>query len=319
MHSPHTTIRFIFFLTLLTLCGFALVPGKTLLAAKLATPPSTAPASSRPADDSLFMAQYQQMLRPWSARLFPVAAPAAFVGYTITRESSPVIYVDCSQGQSAAYVAYKVTNTSGANVADLWAELAISGDIMLNEDGIYHVGPLANGASTVIYFYVKINNCDDKPSTNLTVNLYTAPPPFGVAAHTTTFAYTVTDDIKAVANKLDAAFVTPAPPTIGGLVTITGTGFTGNIGNDAIFAPTPASLPTWLADTFKLVDVTIKFYNSPSNIMSCNFAGAPTATFNDTLFIQNMSPILNGNTACYKVEYVFVIQQAYAAPKGQWH
>ena len=248
----------------------------------------------------------------------PIAVQPAYVlaaaplsgNFTVTTKSSPVIYVDCSNGNDATYVAYNVTN-NGAAVSDLWAQLTpAAGDIALSEDGIYHIGGLGSAASVTIYFFVKVNNCANKAvAQTLTVKLYTTPAPFGAAVSTDAFSYTVIDDVKASANKLDALAATPNPPTVGGLMTIDATGFSGNIGTNGIFAPTPASKSIWPADTFKLNRVTINVYNSPANITSCNFSVAPTLTLSDTLFVQNVGALSSGSTACYKIHYEFVIQK----------
>ena len=81
-----------------------------------------------------------------------------------SQKSSPIIYVDCNEGLTSSYIAYEITNTSGANYPDFWVQLQPNGPAVLNEDGIYHVGPLANGASTVVYFYVDVPVCDDYPN-----------------------------------------------------------------------------------------------------------------------------------------------------------
>ena len=79
---------------------------------------------------------------------------------TITSVSSPVLYYDTSITPSLTgfYEGYQVVNTSGANYADLWAQAGSFSSTSIGlapyENGMYHVGSLAAGATTWVWFYL---------------------------------------------------------------------------------------------------------------------------------------------------------------------
>src|SRR5205085_1246854 len=86
------------------------------------------------------------------------------VATSITSTSGNVIYVDSAGNVNpnllGNYASFNVTNT-GAAIADAWATLGsfTPGFISLgiNENGLYHLGPMASGASRSVFFYVTVD------------------------------------------------------------------------------------------------------------------------------------------------------------------
>jgi hypothetical protein len=77
--------------------------------------------------------------------------------FTITRISGSVLYRDGAAGLVGAYEGYQLTNNDGMAYSDLWVAsegFATGATVHLasNEDGLVHIGPMASGASTTVYF-----------------------------------------------------------------------------------------------------------------------------------------------------------------------
>jgi uncharacterized repeat protein (TIGR01451 family) len=235
----------------------------------------------------------------------PASAAVCSTG-VITRTSSPVFYIDTGESIVGNYVSYTITNTSGSAYADLWVKLeSFSGGritLAASEDGIVHVGSLANGASKTVFFYLANTTGTGNTSTaqSHTVSLYSTRPDLASGSLCgNPFSQTVEETIKAVANKVTAVVAGPNPPELGGIMTITVTGDTGTIGAAGIFAPTPASYADWPANSYKLVGTQIKF-----------ISGGNTGTFNNILYKSG----LNSPTTNYQIVYTFVAAGVTTAP-----
>lgn len=181
---------------------------------------------------------------------------------TITSVSSPVLYYDNTITPALAgfYEGYQVTNTSSSNYADLWAQAGSfsSSSITLapEENGIYHVGSLAAGATTWVWFYLGVTSTTSAETFN--VSLFSTRPDLASGALCAqSFTVSSATDIKASANKVTSEVSGPTPPQSGGIVTITYNGQTGTIGGSNIFAFTPASFSNWPADVYRLKDVSM--------------------------------------------------------------
>jgi hypothetical protein len=129
-----------------------------------------------------FFAQASALLFAIVAAAWPVRAQAAPCStYTITRVSAPIVRIDTgiTPALTSAYVAYTVTNSTGATVDDLWVKLENFGGTVLglatNENGVAHVGTIANGATAFVPFYLTATGAT---STNQThdVGIYTSNP-----------------------------------------------------------------------------------------------------------------------------------------------
>ena len=114
-----------------------------------------------------------------SAVTAPLFAPCG----SITTASSPILYRDMGVSNvTDEYVAYKITNTTGSLITDLWVRLtpcvACNVTLSTNEDGLYHVGPLAAGAMTTVYFYVH-TTASTNTAQSLTLDLFEGNPTMG--------------------------------------------------------------------------------------------------------------------------------------------
>lgn len=232
--------------------------------------------------------------------LFSSDAPAADCGLdsiTVTRISSPVLYIDTGINPqlTSMYVGYSITNNSGTDYDDLWVKLEnFSGsivDLAATEDGVYHIGGLADGATSYAYFYLTASEETDVAETHAVV-LYPSNPSVVAADCEKQFSLTVEETIKANANKVTSVSYAPNPPELGGLLTMEVTGSTGTIGAAGIFAYTPATLADWPADVFELEDVEM--------VMT----GGNTRTDNKVLYLSG----LNSPDTSYTVSYVFRIK-----------
>jgi uncharacterized repeat protein (TIGR01451 family)/fimbrial isopeptide formation D2 family protein len=236
----------------------------------------------------------------------PAFAASCSAG-VITRTSSPVFYIDTGIVPNVVgnYVSYTIKNTSGSAYTDLWVKLeSFSGGritLAANENGVAHVGSLANGASKTVFFYLAntAGTGDTSTAQGHTVSLYSTRPDLaGSSICGDPFSQTVEETIKALANKVTTVVAGPNPPELGGIMTITVTGDTGTIGNAGIFAPTPASYANWPANAYKLVGTQI------------TLTGGNTGTFNNILYKSG----LNGSTTSYQIVYTFVAAGATTAP-----
>jgi uncharacterized repeat protein (TIGR01451 family) len=218
-----------------------------------------------------------------------------------TNPSLPgIFYVDdgVSPSPTGMYVGYTITNNSGTNYSDLWVKLENFTGGIINlatyEDGIVHVGPLANGASTTVYIYLNATGAPSSGNSaaqSHTVSLYPTRPNLAVGAICGDPFLLVTEQtIKASANKINTVVSGPIPAALGGIVTETIIGDTGVIGSAGIFAFTPASDPNWPANAYQLVSTKIVL------------SGGNTGTYNNTLYLSG----LNSKDTSYTITYTYV-------------
>ena len=219
----------------------------------------------------------------------------------ITQSSSPVFYNDLTPPAGAPsltdmYEAYKITNTGPTSYADVWATIGnfVGGVVSLSatEPGQVNLGPLAAGASTTAFFYLKSNATTNSAQT-YTVSAFDGAP---VAANLLTaqaLAFTsVSNTQTASPNQVTSVTSGPTPPVLGGIVTMTVTGSTGTLGstNAAIF--TPAVFESWRADAYQMISSSV------------SFTGGNTGTFNDTLSFNLTNSATSDYTAVYKFRAV---------------
>jgi uncharacterized repeat protein (TIGR01451 family) len=223
---------------------------------------------------------------------------------TVTRSSPPYIYIDTADltNAGATYIAYKICNDTGAAIADAWVKLSSSSAIVTlaaNEDGLYHIGPLAVNACATVYFYVKASGVTGTTQ-NLTVEVYEGNPTGGgtLVCGNNVFGYTVEDVLDANANKPMSVIVSGDTNSC---FTVTASGATGNIGshNNSNITYTPAASLSWLADAYELTDVNFTYPN------------APVGGVNDVLWVENLTSSNEGN---YTVTYTFCKRQNVALP-----
>ncbi|WP_030177089.1 IPT/TIG domain-containing protein [Spirillospora albida] len=225
---------------------------------------------------------------------------------TVTRVSAPVLYLDLRPTPkiNSAYAAYTITNTSGSAHADLWVSAgSFSGpqiSLAAKETGLTRLGALAAGASANAYFYLTAAGESEVPETH-TITVHTTRPDLAAGPLcATTMTLTAESDIDAAANKVTGASSAPAPPQLGGDVTVRLTGSTGTIGAAGIFSITPASYADWPANAYKLTGVRIQM------------TGGTTATYRDTLYLSGMAPRDTDYTATFTFQAVGVTGSATA-------
>jgi uncharacterized repeat protein (TIGR01451 family) len=219
------------------------------------------------------------------------------------------MYVDTSITPQlrGAYAGYRITN-GGPAIADAWIDLTGFGggvvSLGANEDGRFHVGPLASGATTFAYFYLVASGTTSTPQTH-NLALYSGHPGLdGTEVCTSGFSLqSVQDTIKASANKVNTVVAGPNPAELGGIMTMTVTGNTGTVGagppghpdGTGVFVATPATDLAWPANAYQLIDTRINFSSS--------------GTYNDTLVVSGLSGAQN-----YTAVYTFVAVGTTVAP-----
>ncbi len=233
------------------------------------------------------------------------AAACSLSSITVTRISAPNFYIDNSPSSIllSNYVGYRITNNSGSAIDDLWVQIGnFSGPLIgtaLDEDGISHLGPLANGASTLVFFYLSASTTTLGSVETHDVTLYdTRPDLAGGAICESSFTLTTEKSITANANKVLTVIAGPNPAELGGIMTMTVSGETGVMGGAGIFAATPAALADWPANDYELVDVQI------------TMTGGNNGTWDDTLYLTG----LNSKATYYTVVYTFVAVGTTTAP-----
>jgi hypothetical protein len=237
--------------------------------------------------------------RLWLEELEPRTVPT-----TITRTSASIFYNDFSASGApltSAYAAYQITNTDGVNYADVWATIGNftsgSGPVAVtlgaNAAGAIDLGPLANGQTKTAFFYLG-STADTNVTQTHTVSAFNGSPTSGSLLTSQNFSFAAVQETKfANSNKVSSVVVSPSTPTIGGTVTITVTGDTGNVGAPPVLDFTPAATSSWRADVFQLTGSTITFSNGN------------TGVFTDTLDIPPGS--FTSTSADYTAVYTFQV------------
>ena len=235
--------------------------------------------------------------------------------------ASLTFYYDISSGNDVQgmYIGYTITNTTGSEIPDVWVKLdtfsAATVSLAPNDDGVYHLGALAAGASQPVYFYLAITGDPGDIATldeTFQVNIYYADPSFAseVCDYTDTIN-SVDETIAAVANKIFTQSVGPNPPTLGGIMTITGVGETGTVGAAQVFQLSPAAARDWPADDYKMTHVHVDYWDGTvcPDTEGSTPAGAPTHTYENVLAFTTP----NTTNSCYKTTYTFVASGTTAA------
>jgi uncharacterized repeat protein (TIGR01451 family) len=221
---------------------------------------------------------------------------------TITATSASILYNDLPHNLTSAYASYQITNTDGVNHADVWATIgnftAASGSPVVtlapNAASAIDVGPLANGQTKTVFFYLG-SNADTNVTQTHTVSVFNGPPASGSLLTSHDFSFTsVQSTIQANSNKVASVVVSPSTPAVGGTFTVTVTGSTGTIGSAQALDFTPAASSSWRADAFQLTGTTI------------TFSGGNTGTFTDTLAIPPGS-ITSRADSNYSAVYTFQV------------
>jgi len=209
--------------------------------------------------------------------LFWLATTGAAFGFTITRTSSPIFYLDTSITPTleGMYVSYQINNNSGISYPDIWVRIDnfTGGVVSLapGEDGLVHLGPLGPGATKTAFFYLRAGS-ETAIAQSHTVTVYPSRPPVSPLA-SASFSMTTQQTIQANANKVVTVVTGPIPPQLGGIVTMTVTGDAGTIGGAGIMSFSPAGYMNWRPDAYEMLSSSI------------TLSGGNTGTYNDQLLI----------------------------------
>jgi uncharacterized repeat protein (TIGR01451 family) len=240
------------------------------------------------------------LLRACLLLLAFASAGATARAVTIARTSSSVFYYDpdASPELRGMYVAYRITN-DGSYQPDVYATIGnFSGAVVSlapNEDGVVHLGAMNPGESKVSFFYIQAAGQGDNTSAHThTLRVYDGNPSAGAQQlGSASFSMTpVKDTIEANANKVTTVISGPNPATLGGTLTMTVTGDTGNISSDKVLSFTPAAYSGWAANSYELFQSTI------------TLSGANSGTFTNQLLIPPAS-ITSTSSTSYEAVYLF--------------
>lgn len=249
-------------------------------------------------------------------------------GITITALHSNPLYLEENKTPLLnMYFGYSVTNNSGAAIEDLWVKLSNfvgTGSVFslgTNENGISHVGPVANGATKVVYFYVKATgattNAQSQDVTLFNSNPVASPTPSASCKETFTVTSAV-DTLDANANKITGVSYAPLEPEVGGELTLTVSGETGEPGGSGgPFVLTPASLDSWRADVFELFSVqtvisggttfsdqlSISGWGTSNKVYTQTFKFRVKGTTNSSTTIKPVNYIISGGPIKYTGSY----------------
>jgi uncharacterized repeat protein (TIGR01451 family) len=228
------------------------------------------------------------------------AAACSGSDLTITRQSSPVFYVDT--GYQHRYVAYSITTSASKSYADLYvtwtnngSSLAINSGGETFEDGTYHVGPLGTSSTATVYFYLKstVVPPGNTPAgaQNYTLNLFNGTP-VGNTVDCTSAQSNTSIETNGFANSNKVTSVTYTAPYLGSGFTMTVIGDTGQIGGGKLFSYSPAALGTWNADCMELRETSIVL------------SGGNTGTYGSRLVLTS-AQLPNSPDTHYVITYTF--------------
>lgn len=230
---------------------------------------------------------------------------AAQNGLAITANHDAIFYTDFGDGFDAAYVGYQVTN-SGAPRSNLWitATNFLGGVVSLADstDDRRQITSLGAAASATRFFHAKAAALTSVPQAH-TITVYDRRPDLtgATALATCDFSFSAVEHtIGANANKVTTISSSPASPAIGGTVTVTVTGQTGQA-TGAIWI-SPAALSSWPTKALRL----------ESTAISVNTDGiGPTEEFySDTLYIPSSIAAFYTSQTTYEATYVFRVTRA---------
>jgi uncharacterized repeat protein (TIGR02543 family) len=212
----------------------------------------------------------------------------------VTAQHGKIFYIDSGQGQNvdAAYVSYKVTNTSGSTAkSDIWVRLDsfVGGVVKLanTRDESQPIGAInANGNATA-FFLLKASTSSTKAQSHV-VRVYQGNPDLAGSEelYSCTYSFSkVSETIKAAANKVTDV-TTVNTQKVGQTMTITVKGNTGIVGagnstDGRVIWLSPAARSTWPTQALRLESTSFDLFSN-------NGRNTSIATFprTDTLIIN---------------------------------
>jgi uncharacterized repeat protein (TIGR02543 family) len=238
---------------------------------------------------------------------------SAHNGLKVYPSHGSVFYIDTGQGQeiNAAYVGYRVENTTGSTMENLWAQIDTftGGVVSLSNplDRNYRVGDVASGATGASFFLLQANQPTTTDQTH-DITIYDADPDAGGSSlYSCTFTFVeVMETIKAAANKVTEV-ATTSVEELGGYVQVTVTGQTGVIGSGAsspdgeVLWFSPAARSSWPSSALVLESTSIQ--TSTNKNLNKNLQ-----THSNTLIFRSPTSTLAGSSNKYYYEAVYVFR-----------
>ena len=161
----------------------------------------------------------------------------------------------CVDGPNAAYVGYRITNTSGGTLTGVQATLGAAAagfGLTGGQVATQYVGTLAAGASKAVYWYVTYP-CTIGSSSDFTVTVSDDNP--GTVSRTDNMS--VSRAISANAGGLLSSITLGPNAVLGQIITDDVVYSFGNTGSSDEFVIQPAGDPTFAAGCFQLIGVEI--------------------------------------------------------------
>lgn len=233
----------------------------------------------------------------------------ALPSLSISMTTAPLLVLDsnspCVQGPDAAYVGFRITNTTGSTISNLQATLtgfASGFSLAGGQAGTQYVGSLAAGASRSVFWFFQY------PCTFGQSNTFTATVFDGLGfSETGTGTVTTNSSISANAGgQVSSATLGPGA-VLGQVITYDVTYSFGNVSNGDFFSLQPAGNPTFDASCFQLISTSITA--SAVNAIS---VGSPDALY----FVASANQGGSGNTVTvrYNFKYLCSGVQTTASP-----
>lgn len=238
------------------------------------------------------------------------------------------MYVDPNRKFNATYIAYRVTNNTGATLSDLTLGLSgFDGNLVSPvsiDDNSRYIGDLAAGNGKTVYFMLKASGTSDAQQKH-EVRLFEGTTTAGTqVAGCFTNIDGVQRSLAASANKVTAISVT-GTPALGETFTITVDGAPGNVGSGnaidgSIMAISPASSDSWPTKAIRLegVSLMLKAIQSANLMSTCIAAGGSTTPgvdqtsgndrkvqFQNTLILRNLDGCITSTKQTYTAVYTY--------------
>jgi uncharacterized repeat protein (TIGR02543 family) len=237
-----------------------------------------------------------------------------------------VFYIDSGQGQQvdAAYVGYRVTDTSNAARSNLWVQVDMfdGGVVELADpsDSRYRLKDIAALGTSTAFFLLKAPR-PTKDAQAHRVRVFDGDPRLSsTVLYTCTFTFSqVRETIKAAANKVDGMSVAKVE-RLGGTLTVTVTGQTGIIGSGTsspdgeVIWFTPAARSAWPSASLVLESTRIEFatsrtFNNPP-------ANQQAGTFDDVLVFRQPRTTLSPARSRYSYRATYTFRIRGPVPSG---
>lgn len=235
-------------------------------------------------------------------------------GLKVYPSHGEVFYIDTGQGQevNAAYIGYRVENTSASTKSNLWAKVDnFVGNIVApaNPAGVtYRVGDVASSSSSPAFFLLEANSATATDQAH-DLTIYDRDPSLTGAQslYSCTFTFSeVKETIKAAANKVTGVTNTRVQE-LGGSVTVVVEGQTGTIGSGTsspdgeVIWFSPAARSSWPSTSLVLESTQIRFSTNS------NF-NQNVSTHANTLIFRNPTSTLTGTARRYYYEATYVFR-----------